>query len=675
MSVMRPGLRLAVAAAIAAGIAFVLAVAGATMWQASPPAQAQFTHCGDGVALIEWESGTVTLTPNTGFAGTAFTVEVAGIPTDIQTRAIEVLWDWDVAEPDEELIASDGLAADQTSITLDARVPEDAAADSYWVAACWERPGADPSVDRWFYKRATFAVEEPTPTPVFTPTPSPTASLTPEPDFTPTATPEPTAKVLNCPPANKWAIAVWDGADTGVEEALNACGEGAVDSAYYIDPDSQQWLRYLAGRPELSNLEALGDMQGVIVHGNPEAQPGEWFMPGPAANEMRNCPQPGKWVISVWDSADDIDTAGAISFCAEEIDFAYELDPESQQWRRWFAGLPEISNFETVKGGEGLLAHGKAEPPAPVERIAFVSNRDANDLEIFAVNSDGTDLTNLTKSPGADDTPAWSPDGSKIAFGSYRDGNWEIYVMNPDGSGPTRLTTDPTDDEQPVWSPDGSRIAFVSWRSGASELWVMNADGSGQTRLSWFPSGGPTDPTWSPDGSKVAFGSWGDIYVASAVAAGQAVPVATNLTNIAPSLMAIEPAWSQDGAKIAYRCCDDDNWEIYVMNADGTGRTNLTNSPGWDSGHTWSPDGTQIAFNSGRDGNDQIYVMKSDGTSATRLTSSADAKHNPSWSPDSSRLVVECTISTNAEVCVVDANGVTNVSNHPWVDTEPVWSP
>ena len=92
---------------------------------------------------------------------------------------------------------------------------------------------------------------------------------------------------------------------------------------------------------------------------------------------MRNCPQPGKWAIAVWDAAEDTDTAGAISFCAEEVDFAYHLDPDSQQWRRWFAGLPEISNFEMVEGGQGLLAHGKAALPASLGRIAFVSNRDA----------------------------------------------------------------------------------------------------------------------------------------------------------------------------------------------------------------------------------------------------------------------------------------------------------
>jgi len=670
MSVGRRGLRLAVAAATAAGIAGILAIAvvGGSQWATERPARAQFRHCGDGTNLIEWEPGTITLTPNSGFAGTPFTVEVTGIPTDMETRGIEILWDWDSATPDEELIGDGAVGPDETSITVSAVVPEDAEADSYWVAACWLRPISD----TWFYKRATFAVVEPTPTATPTLTATPEATPTP----LPTATPPPTSgHVLNCPPANKWAIAVWDGPGTGVGEALGACGEGAIDSAYYIDPDSQLWLRYLAGRPELSNLEALGDMQGVIVHGMPGAQPGDGFVPASTENEMRNCPQPGKWAIAVWDGV-DIDTSGALSNCAEEIDFAYHIDPDSQAWLRWFAGLPEISNFEMVKSGEGLLAHGKATLPTPLGRIAFISNRDGNDLEIYAVNSDGTGLTNLTNNKGADDSPAWSPDGTKLAFRSYRDSNSEIYVMNADGTGQTRLTTDPADDEQPVWSPNGSRIAFVSRRSGGSEIWVMNADGSGQTKLTWWPSGGPTAPSWSPDGSKIAFESWSDIYVADAVAAGQPVPVATNLTNSASPISEIEPAWSPDGAKIAFRCCDDDNWEIYVMNADGTSPTNISNSPGWDTDQAWAPDGIQIAFSSDRDGNAEIYVVKPDGTSLTRVTStSGDHEYDASWAPGSSRVAVECTISTNVEVCVVDSNGVTNVSNHPWVDMDPAWSP
>jgi Tol biopolymer transport system component len=112
------------------------------------------------------------------------------------------------------------------------------------------------------------------------------------------------------------------------------------------------------------------------------------------------------------------------------------------------------------------------------------------------------------------------------------------------------------------------------------------------------------------------------------------------------------------------------------MNADGTSPTNLSNNPAWDTDQAWSPDGTQIAFSSDRDGNAEIYVVKPDGTSLTRVTNTGgDHEYNASWGPGSSRVAVECTISTNVEVCVVGSNGVTNVSNHPWVDMDPAWSP
>ena len=85
--------------------------------------------------------------------------------------------------------------------------------------------------------------------------------------------------------------------------------------------------------------------------------------------------------------------------------------------------------------------------------------------------------------PGFDRSPAWSPDGSRIAFESFRDRNHEIYVMNADGSDVIQLTDNRGFDRSPAWSPDGSRIAFDSDRDGNDEIYVMNADGSGQTNL------------------------------------------------------------------------------------------------------------------------------------------------------------------------------------------------
>jgi Tol biopolymer transport system component len=115
------------------------------------------------------------------------------------------------------------------------------------------------------------------------------------------------------------------------------------------------------------------------------------------------------------------------------------------------------------------------------------------------LNADGTGVTRLTNDPLRDAEPAWSPDGTKIAFTSNRDGNHEIYVLNADGTGVTRLTNDPLRDAEPAWSPDGTKIAFS--RSGylgpeilVEQIYVMNADGSGAKGLTtngWGPSWRP----------------------------------------------------------------------------------------------------------------------------------------------------------------------------------------
>ena len=103
-----------------------------------------------------------------------------------------------------------------------------------------------------------------------------------------------------------------------------------------------------------------------------------------------------------------------------------------------------------------------------------MSNRDG-DYEIYVMAADGSQPTRLTRNSARDLSPAWSPDGTQIAFDSYRDGNWEIYVMAADGSQPTRLTRNDAIDGIPAWSPDGTQIAFMSDRDGDFEIYVMAA--------------------------------------------------------------------------------------------------------------------------------------------------------------------------------------------------------
>ena len=166
------------------------------------------------------------------------------------------------------------------------------------------------------------------------------------------------------------------------------------------------------------------------------------------------------------------------------------------------------------------------------------------------MDADGDNPRNLTNNPASDSSPAWSPDGQRIVFVSYRDGakNSEIYVMDADGNNPRNLTNNPASDESPSWSPDGQRIAFVSNRDGAKnfEIYVMDANGNNPRRLT------------NNFGAKIGKIGNGN------------------------------PAWSPDGQRIAFASGRDGNSEIYVIDdADGNNSRNLTNHPAPDYQPDW----------------------------------------------------------------------------------------
>ena len=289
-------------------------------------------------------------------------------------------------------------------------------------------------------------------------------------------------------------------------------------------------------------------------------------------------------------------------------------------------------------------------------KIAFESQRD-EDPGIYVVNPDGSGLQNLT--PGVVGwEPTWSPDRTKILFTSFLHGGGEadeeIYVMDADGSNRRRLTNTPGDSASSWsadWSPDGEQIVFNSNRDGSDlgwdgpELYLMAADGSNVRRLT-RRLGSDSSPAWSPDGTKIAFmrnpvgdqEGRGDIYVIQ--------PDGTNLQRLTRDARAGRPSWSPDGERIAFmsarsnrkQAYDGAEYEIYVMDADGTNIQRLTHRPYADGHPDWSPDGTKVVFTVYGDqegtGNSEehgIYVMDADGTNVRRLTAGGRGEGHPNW--------------------------------------------
>src|SRR5437867_3221431 len=298
-------------------------------------------------------------------------------------------------------------------------------------------------------------------------------------------------------------------------------------------------------------------------------------------------------------------------------------------------------------------------------RIAFTSNREGKSA-IYVMHRDGSGVKRLTQS--ADDSGAkWSPDGSRMAFTSRRDGNDEIYVMNADGTDQRNLTPgDGIDGFSPVWSPDGSRIAFCSLRDGKKHLFMIDPNGSNQIRMT---SGAANDfwPAWSPDGEQLVFESDRDgnseIYVIN-------VDEVTRLTDdVADD---VDPAWSPSGSAIAFASRRNGDFEIYVMNADGSSLRRLTQAHGDDIDPAWSHDGRRIAFTSSRDGRKQIYVMNADGSGAHRLTNVSEGGSLPSWSPDGRTIA----FTRNADLYVMQSDGTgSHQLTHTSESSGASWSP
>jgi Tol biopolymer transport system component len=329
-----------------------------------------------------------------------------------------------------------------------------------------------------------------------------------------------------------------------------------------------------------------------------------------------------------------------------------------------------------------LLATGCAgsnsQETEPTGTIAFVRMRDdESKAQLWVMRADGTGQRALTQG----ETPAWSPDGRRIAYSGERNvGASDIFVIGFRGGGRLRLTeTKYRYEEQhsPVWSPDGRKIAFQGYDDGVYWISVVDADGSREHQLTPSANQVDTGPAWSPDGRTIAFTKIypGAVYLMRPDGGGRRV-----LATMKGASRSWDFAWSPDGRRIAV-FSDDALW---VMSANGRRPRRLVDSPfhdlnwGRSSDLAWSPDGRRIAFSQGGREGKEIFVVNADGSGLRNLTENGGVHDvNPVWSPDGRAIAFTSDRDGNSEIYVMEADGSNerNVSQNPADDFDPAWSP
>ncbi len=275
-------------------------------------------------------------------------------------------------------------------------------------------------------------------------------------------------------------------------------------------------------------------------------------------------------------------------------DLVYDLTGEEGIASTWIAYIRRT--------GDGYALAVKSQDPRPARTVMF----------------DGDVIT----------TPAWSPDGDRIVFTSYRSGNADLWSYSFSTSSAGKILSIPGLNSSPAWSPDGTTVALVLSRDGNSDIYLLNTETSQTTRLTLRESI-ETSPSFSPTGRQIVFTSdrigYPQLYVMDS-SGGTAMRV-TSSHGYCDS-----PSWSPDGDRIAYTAMTGGDFHIFVMDADGSNIRQLTFDGTLNEDPVWGPTGRHIAFSSDMDGGRGIYMIELNGLNVRKLSGGGEC-YCPTWSP------------------------------------------
>lgn len=326
----------------------------------------------------------------------------------------------------------------------------------------------------------------------------------------------------------------------------------------------------------------------------------------------------------------------------------------------------------------------------PVGAIAFL--RGKQDHSLWTMRPDGSAQLRLPPKHVAIDDVRWSPNASRIAFTATRRGlgkersfvHDELFVVNANGSGARRLTwtrsaSGPVFHANLSWSPNGRRIVFDRNDDGPDGIYAINANGRGRRALIRARRSGwlwPHNSALSPDGRRIALTDGTGVFVLSPGRASRPRPVA-RVRGSSPA----DLVWSPNGRKLALLNVSGRGNSLLVLNRDGSGLRNVTQTPSeWEvSGFSWSPDSRRIAVALQERFRDpfQIWLVNADGTGKRRLTTSTGGNNSPVWSPDGTRIAFTSERDGNSEIYVMGADGSnqTRLTHNSEDDFFPAWSP